>query len=198
MGRRKKKKNSLKSLVNLIILLFLLFVIFFLVQKFIIPLWQQRLVTEKIPDEIEEEEPISEIGELEVTLYFSDDDAQYLIPEIRKINQTDDPEKQSIIELIKGPDDDSLYPTVPPTTKVNALYISDGIAYIDLSSEVIKDHPGGSTGELLTVYSIVMTLTSFPDINKVQILVDGNSGETLIGHLDISIPLEREENWLRR
>jgi len=199
MGRRKKKKNSFKSLINLIIFLFLLFFILFLVQKFILPLWQQRLVIEKIPDKIEkEEEPISEIGELEVTLYFSDDDAQYLIPEIRKINQTDDPAKQSLIELIKGPDDSSLYPTVPPTTRVNALYISDGIAYVDLSSEVIKDHPGGSTGELLTVYSIVMTLTSFPDINKVQILVDGNSGETLIGHLDISIPLEREDNWLRR
>jgi len=78
------------------------------------------------------------------------------------------------------------------------LYISDGIAYIDLSSELRDDHPGGSTGELLTVYSLVLTLTSFPEINKVQILIDGDSSETLVGHIDISTPLERDESWFRR
>ncbi|MFA6711587.1 MAG: hypothetical protein WCS33_02585 [Candidatus Caldatribacteriota bacterium] len=45
---------------------------------------------------------------------------------------------------------------------------------------------------------MIMTLTSFPEINKVQILVDGNSGETLVGHVDTSIPLERDEDWLRK
>ncbi len=53
------------------------------------------------------------------------------------------------------------------------------LLYIDFSSEIIEDHPGGSTGELLTIYFIVMTLTSFLILDKVQFLVDGNSGETL-------------------
>lgn len=197
MARRRRKKNTLKPLVNFIVMIFLLFIIFFLIQKFIMPFWQEKPVVEKIPDEIAEE-PLMEIEERDVTLYFSDENAEYLVPEHRKINQTGDLEKLAVIELIKGPNNNNLYPTVPPTTKVNALYVSGGIAYIDLSSEVIKDHPGGSTGELLTIYSIVMTLTSFPDIEKVQILVDGNSGNTLVGHVDISIPLERDENWLTR
>ncbi len=197
MARRRKKKNIFKSLFNLIILIFLLFVIFFLVQKFIIPLWIEKPVVERIPDEIEEEPPV-ETGEIELTLYFSDENAQYLVPEYRRISQTDNVAKQAVVELVKGPNDSNLYPTIPQTTMVNALYLSDGIAYVDLSAEVIKDHSGGSTGELLTIYSIVMTLTSFPDIEKVQILVEGNSGETLVGHIDTSIPLERDEQWLRR
>jgi len=102
------------------------------------------------------------------------------------------------VELIKGPRNNRLYPTIPQTTKVNALYVSDRIAYIDFSSEIIEDHPGGSTGELLTIYSIIMTLTSFSDIDKVQLLVDGNSGETLVGHVDTSVPLERDEQWLKK
>jgi len=198
MARRKKKKNLFKSIYNLIILIFLLFVIVFLIQKFIIPLWQEKQISEGIPEEIEEEETVSEIEELEITLYFSDENAQYLVPESRKIKRTDYPAKQSMMELIKGPRNNRLYPTIPQTTKVNALYVSDRIAYIDFSSEIIEDHPGGSTGELLTIYSIIMTLTSFSDIDKVQLLVDGNSGETLVGHVDTSVPLERDEQWLKK
>ncbi|MBP8718775.1 MAG: GerMN domain-containing protein [Candidatus Atribacteria bacterium] len=198
--RRHKKKNIWKSTINLIILIFLLVIIFFIIQKFIIPLFIEKEkpeIEEKI-EEIKEEKLPIELGEEEIVLYFSDENAQYLIPEYRKINKTEEIAKQAVVELIKGPAQANLYPTIPPTTRVNALYISDGIAYIDLSSELKKDHPGGSTGELLTVYSLVLTLTSFPEINKVQILIDGDSSETLVGHVDISVPLERDESWFRR
>jgi germination protein M len=201
MARRKKKKNNIfKSIFNLVLLIVLLFVIFFLIQKFILPIWQEEQISKKVPEEVEEieKEPVAEVEEAEVTLYFSDESAQYLVPEPRKIALTDYPAKLAIEELIKGPENNNLYPTIPQTTKVNGLYVSDRIAYIDFSSEIIEDHPGGSTGELLTVYSVVMTLTSFPDIDKVQLLVDGNSGETLVGHVDTTIPLERDDQWLRR
>jgi len=169
-------------------------------QKFIIPLILEKRVPkiEETKEEIELTPPSDVVGEEQIVLYFADGNAQYLVPEYRKIKIVEGIAKQAIIELIKGPSSSELYPTIPSTTRVNGLYIGDGIAYIDLSSEVIKNHPGGSTGELLTVYSIVMTLTSFPEINKVQILVDGNSGETLVGHVDTSIPLERDESWLKK
>jgi germination protein M len=201
MARRKKKKNNIfKSIFNLVLLIVLLFVLFFLIQRFLLPIWQGEQISEKVPEEVEkiEEELFAEVKEAEVTLYFSDESAQYLVPESRKIALTDYPAKLAIEELIKGPENSKLYPTIPQTTKVNGLYVSDRIAYIDFSSEIKEDHPGGSTGELLTVYSVVMTLTSFPDIDKVQLLVDGNSGETLVGHVDITIPLERDDQWLRR
>jgi germination protein M len=199
MARRRKKKNIFKSTMNLIILIILLVIIFFLVQKFIFPLFQERerIEIEESREEIEVEPP-SVLEEEQVVLYFADDNAQYLVPEYRNIQKTEEMAKQAIIELIKGPTSSNLYPTVPSTTRVNGLYINDGIAYVDLSSEIIKNHSGGSTGELLTVYSIVLTLTSFPDINKVQIIVDGNSGETLVGHVDTSIPLEGDDSWLKR
>ena len=199
MARRRKKKNSIKSITDLVILIILLVIIIFLVQKFIIPLILEKGVPE-IEEKKEEIEliPSFDLAEEQVVLYFADENAQYLIPEYRKIKRTEGVAKQAIIELIKGPVSNELYPTIPSTTRVNNLYIGDSVAYIDLSSEIINRHPGGSAGELLTVYSIVMTLTSFPEINKVQILVDGNSGETLAGHVDTSIPLERDENWLRK
>ncbi len=197
--RKKKKKNTFKPILNFIILLILLIAIVLLIQKFIIPPFLEKEVP-KIEEKREDREIITpvELEEEQIVLYFADENAQYLIPEYRKIRVKDGIAKQSIIELIKGPAGNNLYPTLPSTTNVNNLYISEGIAYIDLSSEIINNHSGGSAGELLTVYSLVFTLTSFPDINKVQILVDGNSRETLVGHIDISTPLDRDNNWLKK
>ncbi len=197
--RRKKKKNILKPIFNLIALFILLIIIALLIQKFVIPSFfeqEKPIIEEKSQDT--EEIITTDLKEEQIVLYFADENAQYLIPEQRKILVENGIEKQSVEELIKGPTVGNLYPTLPSSTKVNNLYISDNIAYIDLSSEIINNHPGGSAGELLTVYSLVFTLTSFSNINKVQILVDGNSRETLVGHVDIGIPLERDDSWLKK
>jgi len=47
----------------------------------------------------------------------------------------------------------------------------------------------------MTVYSIVNTLTEIPPIRGVQILVEGNETKSLVGHIDISMPLLRDEDW---
>ena len=49
----------------------------------------------------------------------------------------------------------------------------------------------------MTVYSIVNTLTEISQIKGVQILVEGNEKKTLIGHVDISMPLLRDEDWIK-
>lgn len=198
MARRRKKKNTFKPILNFIILIILLVVIVLLIQKFVIPLFVVR-EKPKLEEKIVETEIVqpSIIEDEQVTLYFADASAQYLIPEYRTVKKVDNMAKQAIIELIKGPVSDSLYPTIPSSTRVNDLFIGDGIAYIDLSSEIVKNHSGGSAGELITVYSLVLTLTNFPGINKVQILVDGNSGITIAGHVDTSMPFERDNSWLK-
>ena len=139
--------------------------------------------------------PIEEM--VEVNLYFSDYQAMYLVPEKRKISTSLSLAKQVVIEIINGPENSNLYPTIPKGTQLNELYIADDIAYVDLSEEVCKNHPGGSSAELMTVYSIVNTLTEIPPIKGVQILINGNERETLVGHVDISKPLLRDEDWIK-
>lgn len=88
---------------------------------------------------------------------------------------------------------DPLVSAVPPGTAVRALFITDrGDAYVDLSREASSAHPGGTTTELLTVYSIVDALTvNLPAVRAVQILVDGKEPDTLAGHVDLRRPLEK-------
>ena len=101
-------------------------------------------------------------------------------------------------ELIKGPTAQSgLYATIPPGTRLMDIKIEDGLATVDFSEAIKSKHPGGSAGESLTIGSIVNTLTQFPTVQKVQILVEGRVVETLAGHLDISKPLERQAGIIR-
>ncbi|MBQ5389910.1 MAG: GerMN domain-containing protein, partial [Anaerovibrio sp.] len=57
---------------------------------------------------------------------------------------------------------------------------------------------GGSTGEEMLVGSLVNTLTEFPEIKKVQILVEGKEIDSLSGHLDLSRPVERMPELIKK
>ena len=49
----------------------------------------------------------------------------------------------------------------------------------------------------MLVGSIVNTLTEFPEVQKVRILIDGAPVETLSGHMDLSEPLARMTELLK-
>ena len=131
-----------------------------------------------------------------VDLYFAEPNSESLIREKRKVEATGDltsQSKQVILELIKGPDT-NLTGTIPPGTTLRNLSINhDGIAFVDFSSELTSRHPGGSSSELLTIYSIVNSLTlNLKGIKKVQILVEGKKVETIAGHIFAMRPFEAD------
>lgn len=133
-----------------------------------------------------------------ITLYFSDDQAEYLIPETRHVEISDSIAKTALEELVKGPKESGLHATVPPETVVLSVDIEDNLAYANFSKELVDKHWGGSTGELMTITSIVNTLTEFKNIKKVQIMVEGKVVETIAGHLDVSRPLTRDETVIKK
>jgi spore germination protein GerM len=142
------------------------------------------------------------IEKKEVLLYFSDGEGEYLIGEKRKIlkkNQINEEAKQMIIELINGPKG-KLIPTLPPRTKLLTLQINEaGVAKVNFSPALSKDHPGGSSAEMMTVYSIVNSLTlNFPQIKRVQILIDGRPIETITGHLSLKNPILSKPDLIRK
>jgi len=102
--------------------------------------------------------------------------------------------KKVISLLLEGPKSPSLRSPIPKGTRLLRISIRNNIAYVSFSNELKNNHPGGSTEELLTIYSIVNTLTELPWIKKVQILVGDATLDTLAGHYDISVPLERNMN----
>ncbi|HGE70253.1 TPA: hypothetical protein ENX78_05415 [Candidatus Poribacteria bacterium] len=141
-------------------------------------------VTKDTPDE----------NSIEIKLYFLDPEGNNLIPEKRYISQygnITDHVKLALLELSRGPQT-GLIPTVPQGIDLREVFIDEKqCAYIDLGRSIMQNHNGGTTGELLTIASIVNTLSeSFPkNIRKVRILIDGREAKTLVGHIDISKPI---------
>lgn len=120
--------------------------------------------------------------QVELTLYFSDDQAMHLEAEKRTVPKEGKPLATLLVEgLIQGPQDKK-GATIPQDTKLLSLEVADGVAFVNFSKEVQINHWGGSTGETMTVQSVVLTLTQLPEIEKVQFLVEGKKQESIWGH----------------
>jgi len=138
----------------------------------------------------------------EIILYFSDRDGEYLIGEKRRIVRKADMKeeaKEVMNELIKGPSG-RLTPTLPPRTKLLAIQLNEeGVAKVNFNKSLSKDHPGGSSAEIMTTYSIVNSLTlNFAKIKQVQILIEGRPIETIAGHLSLVRPLSPNPALIKR
>lgn len=129
-----------------------------------------------------------------VTLYFSDDQAEYLVAEEREVTVTAPETLAEVIvnELIKG-SNSGLGQTMPDETKLLTLKVEEGIAYVDFSCEFQENHWGGTAGESMTVYSLVNSLAKLDGIDKVQFLLEGEIKEEILGHMYYAEPIE--PNW---
>lgn len=134
----------------------------------------------------------------EVTLYFSDEQAMYLMPEKRQVTVRENNVGEAVVsELIKGPGSSSLKRTIPEDAKLLSLTVKEGIAYADFSKEIKNNNYGGSAGEIALIYSVVNSLAEVPGIESVQFLVEGAEVETLYGHMDTANPISPDQTLVK-
>lgn len=130
---------------------------------------------------------------IRVKVYYPDDSGMRLVAVERDVlvNDTTDKYTAAVEALLDEPDEDNLTKIFPKNATIRSVTVANGLATVDLGGSITKNFVGGSTGEELLVGSVVDTLTNFPEIRRVQFLVDGREIETLSGHMDLSVPLER-------
>jgi spore germination protein GerM len=136
-----------------------------------------------------------------VTLYFSEEEGEYLTGEKREISikgNVQEDAKEVVEELIKGPKG-KLIRTLPPRTRLLALRVDEGgLAKVNFDRALSRDHPGGSSAEIMTVYSVVNSLIlNFPQIKKVQILIEGRR-ESITGHLVLDHPISSKIDLIKK
>jgi spore germination protein GerM len=135
-------------------------------------------------------------------LFFSNAGGKALRAEERRIKKgpprgTEEKVKEAVRALIDGPKG-SLGPTIPEGTKLLSVEIKGSTAHVNFNSALSENHPGGSSGELQTIYSIVNTITlNFPEIQAVQILIEGDKRETLAGHIIINHPIGPDKRMIK-
>ena len=137
---------------------------------------------------------------LEITLFYVAENGLGLVEHSRDIAYGNEPlvRARTIIEYQLGNAPEPLVSPFPEGTTLRSLYLTgNGNAFVDLSPEVTNEHSGGSLDELFTVYSLVNALAiNVPEINAVQIMINGSEVDTLAGHIDLRQPLEPNMQWV--
>jgi len=149
------------------------------------------------PESVVTQAPTREAaGPRPVMLYFADAESRRLVAEEREIPPTaalEDRIRATVAALVAGPDGRDYVRTLPRETRLVRLYFDPESAtiYLDFDPTLVTRHPGGSAAESMTLGSILRTLGSnFPEITRVQILVDGAPIGSIAGHFDASKPIE--------
>lgn len=118
-------------------------------------------------------------SEFRDTILYYKDENELLIPVMRKIPWT---EGRGIAkEALKTMVDTNmnredmlkigLYPVIPDSTEIRGMNISDGLCRVDFSQHFVST--GSKEAEETLVKSVIYTLTEFPTVNEVQILIEG-------------------------
>lgn len=127
-----------------------------------------------------------------VKLYFATEEGTELIAATREKHYSTSMLRERFVveELIAGPSGqiEGLYPSINPNTKVISVVTKDGICYVNLDENFLTVVNNVSTD--ISVYSIVNSLSELSNINKVQILINGEvpssfSASTFERNLDI-------------
>lgn len=123
----------------------------------------------------------SEINAYERTdlrLYYANENGTGLIECMENnvvFNTNTSMEKLIVEQLVKGPtaENEDLYPIMSPETKLISVIVTDGVCYVSFDENFLTQTYNVSAET--TIYAIVNSLIELPNVNKVQISVNGNT-----------------------
>jgi len=131
-----------------------------------------------------------------VTIFFGDGKAEGFVSETREVPVVQEFEEQVKLvvgELIKGSHDKDRMSAIPEgAALLQVFWVEDTqLLILDFNGAFTANHPGGSTGEYYTISTILKTVsTNFPQVGKVQFLVEGNAIESIAGHFAADKPID--------
>lgn len=138
----------------------------------------------------------------EISLFFSTPDASALVEELRTVPQPGDDFtalNQIVMELARGPESADLGAVVPAQTRLLGVRkIDSETLELDFNRGLVDYHPGGSSSELLSIHALTNSIAAYmPEFERFVFIIDGESVESLKGHVDLSQSLQLNRNWVR-
>lgn len=157
--------------------------------------WQDlvRLLPEnqKTTAPVEESTPAENInlGEsIDIELYYVSADGAGLEKEMRTIPKAEGLARQTLQELLAGPENKNLGNPFPAGVELLDINIKpDGLCIIDLNSQAQR--VDDENQEQTMVYAIANTVGQFSSVKEVIFMVNGERIYQLGGYLDLSDPI---------
>ncbi|MNO45013.1 Sporulation and spore germination [compost metagenome] len=129
-----------------------------------------------------------------ISVYYTDPQQMELVPAKSEISYTDDVEKYS--EAYKGLQNSGNPDQVPlwGGIELKSLKFADGQITMDIHKP--DEAQLGAGGEALAISALAQTLFQFEEVKSIEVLVDGEQVESLMGHVDLEHPMTRENSGL--
>ncbi len=123
-------------------------------------------------------ESISDVNTFErsqLLLFFADETGGELVPEEREVVHSINSSMERLIveELIKGPQTEGRFATIPSDTKLLNVSVNENVCYINFDSTFVSSLL--EVKEYIPIYSIVNSLCELSTVNRVQIMINGSS-----------------------
>ena len=166
-----------KKIIAIIILILIIVLVLFV--------YKNVSIEKKKEDEYQDYIPQEEISEeqtrqTKVTLYFENIDTGELETEIKILDANtliNNPEKELVNLLIKGPQSSNLKKLIPEGTGLHDVKVDKSCAIVNVSNEFLNFE--NEKSKLKIINSIVNTLTNLKEINSVKFLINGEENEKL-------------------
>ncbi len=132
-----------------------------------------------------------------LNLYFANESGDMLVEEHQRnvvYNSNISFEKLVVEKLLEGPQTEGVYPTINPATKIVSVTVKDGICYVNLSEDFLSQ-PYNVTSDV-TLYSITNSLVELPNVNRVQIAVNGETDISYRENISLNTVFERNLDLL--
>lgn len=142
-------------------------------------------------------EQINTIQTATITLYFSNPEGNGLVEEIqeRHYNSNISLEKLVMELLMKGPIQVEGKSVIPSGTKLVNVSVLDGVCFVNLDEGFLNQNYEIEEG--VVIYSIVNSLVELPNVNKVQISVNGDTDMNYRENFSLSNVYVRDLDYLK-
>lgn len=132
----------------------------------------------------------------ELTLYFTDAAGEVLYPERREVvhNINTSVERVILEELISGPEQPGLMPTLDPGMKILNVAVNENVCYINFDGAFLTNPL--EVKEYIPIYSIVNSLSDQATVNRVQITVNGVQDVSFRDLVSLNTMFERNLDYI--
>lgn len=132
-----------------------------------------------------------------LTLYFANKEGTGLVKEECEVHYSSNISLDKLVmtKLIEGPQENDLQATLPSGTKIVMISVADGICYVNLD-DTFKNDQNNEILEQVVLYSIVNSLTELPDVDKVQISINGDTNGNVRYNYSLSTIYERDDTLI--
>lgn len=135
---------------------------------------------------------INAYEKVNLRLYFANETGDRLVEENRRnvvYNSNISLEKLVVEKLVEGPAVEDAYPTINPATKVISVTVQDGTCYVNLD-DAFQSQPYNVLSDV-TIYSITNSLVELPNVNRVQISINGETNLSYRENMSLNTVFER-------